>query len=242
METKSSFRITPQFVLGMLVLVFGVVLTLDNLDIIDARHVLRYWPAILIIYGGFKILQPDSTGARFWGMVLAFFGAALLADKLYLFDFRLWDFWPLLLVALGAMLLWRTSTRSRFGNPSSNVNILSGTGSTESNAIVNASAILGGVRRIVQTQDFRGGELTAVMGGCDVDLRTAAIANNPAVIDVFAFWGGIEIKVPQSWSVSFEGTPILGGFDDKTFRQGTEATQRLIVRGTIVMGGVEVRN
>jgi predicted membrane protein len=239
METKSSFRITPQFMLGLLVVAFGVLLTLDNLDIIEARYILRYWPVILVIYGGMKIFLPDTTASRFWGMVVAFIGLALLADKLYIFDFQLWDFWPLLLVALGGMMLWRTSTRSR---ATPNVNILGSERAADSSSIVNASAFLGGIKRNVQTQDFRGGEMTAVMGGCDIDLRTSAIANSPAVIDVFAFWGGIEIKVPQSWSVSFEGTPILGGFDDKTFRQGTEATQRLIVRGTIVMGGVEVRN
>jgi predicted membrane protein len=242
METKPSFRITPQLVLGLLVVAFGVILTLDNLDMINARYILRYWPVILIIYGAVKILQPDTNAARFWGFVVAFVGLALLADKLYIFDFRLWDFWPLLLVALGGMMLWRTSTRGRISDRTTNVNIGASTKSTDTNSIVNASAFLGGSRRIVQTQDFRGGELTAVMGGCDIDLRTASIASSPAVIDVFALWGGIEIKVPQGWSVSFEGTPILGGFDDKTFRQGTEATQRLIVRGTIVMGSVEVRN
>jgi predicted membrane protein len=239
METKSAFRITPQFVLGLLVVAFGVLLTLDNLDIIEARYILRYWPLILVIYGGMKIFQPDTTASRFWGAVLAFIGLGLLADRLYIFDFRVWDFWPLLLVALGGMMLWKTSTRKR---STTNVNILGSDRAADTNSVVNASAILGGSRRNVQTQDFRGGELTAIMGGCDIDLRTSAIASSPAIIDVFAFWGGIEIKVPQSWSVSFEGTPILGGFDDKTFRQATEPTQRLIVRGTIVMGGVEVRN
>jgi len=167
-----------------------------------------------------------------------FVGAALLVDRLEIFYFRLWDFWPLLLVALGAMMIMRTSSRNRPGN----ANILGAEKSVDDSSIVNASAFLGGSRRNVHTKDFRGGELTAVMGGCDIDLRNASITNSPAVLDVFAFWGGIEIKVPQNWSVSFEGTPILGGYDDKTFRQGTEAQQRLIIRGTIVMGGVEVRN
>jgi predicted membrane protein len=242
METKrnetSGFRITPQLVLGFLIIAVGVIFTLDNLDIVNAHHVLRYWPALLIIYGAVKTFSPDTRGGQFWGVVLMFVGAGLLIDKLDIFYFRLWDFWPLLLVALGGMMIWRTSSR----RAATNATILSAEHSKDSSSIVNASAFLGGSVRNVDTKDFRGGEFTAVMGGCDIDLRTAAIANSPAVIDVFAFWGGIEIKVPQSWSVSFEGTPILGGFDDKTFRQGTEATQRLIIRGTIVMGGVEVRN
>lgn len=239
METKSGFRITPQIVLGFIIVAVGAIFTLDNLDILYARDYLRYWPALLIVYGAVKAFEPEGRGGKFWGVVLMFVGAALLVDRLDIFYFRLWDFWPLLLVALGGMMIWKTSSRNRAGNTS----ILGGQHSADTSSVVNASAFLGGSRRNVQTQDFRGGELTAVMGGCDIDLRASSIANSPATIDVFAFWGGIEIKVPQNWSVSFEGTPILGGYDDnKTFRQGADATQRLIIRGTIVMGGVEVRN
>ncbi len=238
METKSGFRITPQLVLGLIIIAVGVIFTLDNLDIIYARDYLRYWPALLIVYGVVRILQPHSRGGNFWGVVLVFVGSAMLIDRLDIFYFRLWDFWPLLLVALGAMMILRTGYRRRGDNAVAD----EGEQPSDSSSFVNASAILGGSRRNVHTTDFRGGELTAVMGGCDIDLRNASIANSPAVLDVFAFWGGIEIKVPQAWTVSFEGTPILGGYDDKTFHQMADVGQRLIIRGTIVMGGVEVRN
>jgi hypothetical protein len=240
MEEKSAFRITPQLVLGLLIIGVGVLFTLDNLNVLDAYEFRRWWPALLIAYGAVKVFQPEKRGGRFWGAVLIFLGAGWLGDNLDLFYFRVRDFWPLLLVALGAMMILRRGTGIKGG--STTASFLGNAKSVDNSSVVNASAILGGSRRNVQTQDFQGGELTAVMGGCDIDLRNAAIATSPAVLDVFAFWGGIEIKVPQSWSVSFEGTPILGGFDDKTFRQGTETQQRLIIRGTIVMGGVEVRN
>lgn len=236
MNEKSPFRITPQFVLGSIILIVGVLFMLDNLDLLYARDYLRYWPALLVVYGLAKVFQPDSRGARFWGIVLTFVGAALLMDRLDIFYFRLWDFWPLLLVALGVTMLMRASTRRNTERAAQ------GLAEAERSSVVNAAAFLGGTRRNIHTQDFRGGELTAVMGGCDIDLRNAAIAKSPAVIDVFAFWGGIEIKVPTSWTVIFEGTPILGGFDDKTFKQSAEEKQQLIIRGTIIMGGVEVTN
>lgn len=239
-ERTSSFRFTPHLVLGLIIVVVGVLLTLDNLEVLDAREYLRYWPALLMVYGIVKMLQPDSRGSRYWGLILTFVGAALLVDKLYILDFRLWDFWPLLLVALGAMMILKTKTRPAEGH--GRTTNMPDAPTIDTNSVVNASAILGGSRRNVHTNDFRGGELTAVMGGCDIDLRNASITTNPAVIDVFAFWGGIAIKVPQTWSVSFEGTPVLGGYDDKTFRQGGEGQQRLIIRGTVVMGGVEVSN
>lgn len=237
MEEKKGFRISPQIVLGLIIVIVGVLFTLDNLDLIYARDYLRYWPALLVVYGVVKMLNPERSGGRFWGLVLTFVGAALLIDKLYLLDFRLWDFWPLILVGLGATMILRTK-QTGFHSPEHRLD----TKAIDSDSIVNASAFLGGSRRNVHSKDFQGGELTAVMGGCEIDLRNAAIAKGPAVFNVFAFWGGIEIKVPQSWEVSFEGTPVLGGYDDKTFHQSGEAQQRLIIRGTIVMGGVEVRN
>ncbi len=41
-------RFTPQALFGVIVIVVGVLFTLDNLDIIDASAYLRYWPAGLV--------------------------------------------------------------------------------------------------------------------------------------------------------------------------------------------------
>lgn len=236
MNERTAFRISPQFVLGVLIVIVGILFTFDNLDLLSAGDYLRYWPALLVVYGIAKLLQPETRASRFWGIVLTFVGAALLVDRLDMFYFRVWDFWPLLLVALGVLLILRARGRRAVTSDASADRV------DDRSGIVNAKAIVGVNRRNVSTTDFRGGELTAVMGGCDIDLRNSAIATSPAVIDVFAFWGGIEIKVPTSWTVTFEGTPILGGCADKTFKQAADANQRLIIRGTILMGEVEVTN
>jgi hypothetical protein len=113
---------------------------------------------------------------------------------------------------------------------------------TSTNSILSASAILGGAKRRNNSQDFRGGDVTAIMGGCEIDLRTAAITPpHEAVLEVFAMWGGIILKVPTDWTVISSVDPILGGFDDKTLTP-REDSKRLVVRGTVLMGGIEVRN
>ncbi|MER3522502.1 MAG: hypothetical protein C4326_00160 [Ignavibacteria bacterium] len=238
MESKSPLRIRPQVVLGLIIVVIGVLLTLDNLEILYARDYLRYWPALLMVYGIVKILSPETHASRFLGVVLAFIGAALLVDRLDMFSFRLWDFWPLLLVALGVLLLFRSGAlRTKVPSQRPTVPI-----ETDNSSVVNAAAFFGGTVRNMHSKDFRGGELTAVMGGCEIDLHNAAIVHSPAVLDVFTLWGGIEIKVPPSWTVIFEGTPVMGGFADKTIKQSADENQKLIIRGTIIMGGVEVRH
>jgi predicted membrane protein len=79
------------------------------------------------------------------------------------------------------------------------------------------------------------------MGGCELDLRHAAI-DGEAVIEIFALWGGIEIRVPEDWTVVSRVTPLLGGVDDTTRPPQSASRHRLVVRGFVVMAGVEIKN
>jgi len=131
-------------------------------------------------------------------------------------------------------LIWGTSRRRGA--------IFGGGAVEDSNSTLNAFALLGGFKRSNDAQDFRGGEATAILGGCEIDLRRASIKEGEAVLHLVAIMGGVELRVPEDWSVVMQGVPILGGFEDKTRSIGPESTKRLIVRGYAVMGGVEVKN
>ena len=115
-------------------------------------------------------------------------------------------------------------------------------GEPEIDSFITLSAFMGGCTRANASHDFQGGHLTAVLGGCELDLRRASISKGQAVIEVSAIMGGIQIKVPTDWYVSLQGTPILGGFDDKTFHPQGELTKRLIISGEAIMGGVDITN
>jgi hypothetical protein len=112
----------------------------------------------------------------------------------------------------------------------------------DSNSTISAFVLLGGLKRTNDSQDFRGGEATAIMGGCEIDLRQASIKEGDAVLDLFAFWGGIEVRIPEDWSVVLEGIPVLGGYEDNSHPPKGDARKRLIIKGYAVMGGVEIKN
>lgn len=83
----------------------------------------------------------------------------------------------------------------------------------------------------------------AVMGGCDMDLRRAEIEGPEVEITAFAFWGGIEIIVPEGFDVELRGFSFMGGrslrLRDVPIVRGSP---RIIVRGFAVMGGIEVKS
>jgi hypothetical protein len=105
----------------------------------------------------------------------------------------------------------------------------------------------GGVKRRLDTQNFQGGEMNAVFGGIEVDLRRANIAapGGEVVVDANATFGGIELRVPDTWLVVTRGMGIFGGYEDKTVppRPVEGVTPpRLLVTGYAVFGGVSIEN
>ncbi len=234
MEQRHSYRMGGQVIVGIGVILFGSLLLLDNMGILDAYQYLRYWPVILIVLGLMKVVQSYSTGGRFWGLTLVLIGSLLLLRNLDLATVGIRDLWPLLLILLGVSLVGGGARKFR--------PLIGERLAGAMNSDVGCFAFLGGSKRASSAKDFRGAEMTAIMGGCEVDLRQADIEGPEAVISTFALWGGIEIQVPRTWSVVVQGFPFLGGFEDKTLQPTGPNPKRLIVRGTAVMGGVEISN
>jgi predicted membrane protein len=102
-------------------------------------------------------------------------------------------------------------------------------------------AIMGGVQRRNLSVDFRRGEATAVMGGIDIDLRDATMERAEAVLDVSSVMGGVKIRVPENWTVVSRVSTIMGGYKDDTRRPPAD-DHRLILKGTLVMGGLKISN
>lgn len=226
---------TPQVVFGLLIVVLGVLFTLDNLEVIEAREYLRFWPAGLVLVGLTKIYHARSAGHG-WisGLIFIGVGMWMLLNGILYFTINVRDVLPLVLVALGGYMVWRG-----FGGPRQRI----GPALSDGHSSFSAFAIMGGVSRRSSSQTFRGADLTAVMGGCEIDLRQASIApGTEAAIEVFAFWGGIDIKVPDDWTVVTRAMPLMGGVEDKTRAPQGAPLKRLVVRGVVIMGGVSIKN
>lgn len=230
-ERQPRPRLTVQALFGLMVIAVGVLFTLDNLDVIDARAYLQYWPAGLVAIGLLKLYHAAREGQGwFGGLVFVSIGAWMLIEQIVYFRIDARDVMPLFLVFLGGYMVWRGFGGGRPPRRS------------DGQSNFSALAIMGGVVRRCNAQAFRGADLTAVMGGIKLDLADTRMEGDSATVEVFAFWGGIEIYVPPDWTVTSKVTTLLGGFVDKRRPTSVVPTKTLIVQGMVVMGGIEVKN
>ncbi len=227
---EKKYSMNSQSIVGIVVLLLGVVLTLGNFDLVNSSSILRYWPALLVVFGAIKASQPGRGGGRIFGIVIAGVGALMLLDRLDVIWFEFWDLWPLILVLVGASLMLKSGSRQKMRTGETSSEYISGT------------AILSGIEQRNSSLYFKGGSVSAILGGHQIDLRNADIPENgEAVLEVFAFMGGIELKVPEDWLVVLEGSAVLGGFENKA-RGAGGGRKKFIIRGQAIMGGVEVRS
>lgn len=242
MPTQTRLNPTPQFAVGACLVLFGVLLSLDRLQLVDAAQSFRFWPIVLLVLGGWMVAERHQTGRSLPGMVLIVIGGLLLLNTLGVVRVRFWEmFWPVLLVLVGARLIMQTLGRV--------VPAGATTAPPSGGEAINLFAVLGGSKRTINDRPFRGGEITAILGGAELDLRQATIApGEQAVITVFAMMGGHEISVPSAWNVVSEVVPVLGSVEDKRLpaietapRPSNEAAPRLVLRGMVVMGGLTIK-
>jgi len=231
-------------VIGTLIIAVGVLLFLDNLGLFHIYNLWRLWPVVLIALGLSKLFESRGSGGRLWaGMAMAF-GVLFLLGNLGVWQVRWNLMWPLALVGIGASMLLHALDRKdlpgRMPRPEGSVN-------TSAADTLKEWATFSGIKRRLDTQNFQGGEMIAVFGGIDVDLRRANVASpgEEVVIDANATFGGIEIRVPDTWQVVMRGMGIFGGYEDKTvpprLAEGQTPT-RLLVTGYAIFGGVSIEN
>lgn len=218
-----------RFIVGVAVLLAGVLFTLDNLDLMEVGEIVIWWPVVLILIGLTRLPGRD-VGELSFSLTAIVVGLWILLWNLGLIDLEPWlFFWPAVLILIGIHLV-TGALRSRTG------------GGGDAGERVDAFAFMSSVQRRNAADAFQGGELTAIMGSCEVDLRQAGIGDRPAELRVFAFWGGIDIQVPREWRVESRALAILGSYEDTSQAPEGDGAPCLYLSGMAIMGGVDVKN
>ncbi|RFZ82096.1 hypothetical protein DYU05_15830 [Mucilaginibacter terrenus] len=109
--------------------------------------------------------------------------------------------------------------------------------------VLDATAIFGGVNKTIFSKNFRGGDITNIFGGSELDFTHADI-NGMVYIDITQVFGGTKIIVPANWQVVSDISAIFAGTDDKRIKsmRPINADKVLVLKGVSLFAGVEIRS
>lgn len=252
---------------GMVLLAVGVILLLKNIGYFFPNWLFS-WPMALIVLGLFVGVKHNFRNPG--GVILILLGCLFLAKKFFYFTI-LWEYvWPIIIILLGVWMIFGKSNRHRVYsqetidfmpetlepnpnpnlNPNSNFNQYNpapenphlNSGATE-DEYLDTTSVFGGTKKLILSKNFKGGEVVTVMGGAELNFSQADIQGR-AILDVTQIMGGTKIIVPAHWDVKSEMAAILGGIDDKRMVTpgGIDPNKVLIIKGTSILGGIDIRS
>src|SRR5208283_859844 len=124
----------------------------------------------------------------FWGITFILIGLLLLLDNLGYADFEqvFHDYWPLLLVVWGGLILFRKKTQKveapptfQAGTAATNPQPATAVAAQPSSIggdLIHESQVFGNIVCRVSSQNFKGGSISTIFGDAHIDLMGATLA------------------------------------------------------------------
>jgi predicted membrane protein len=253
---------------GLILLLVGGVLLLDQMGF-PLPDWLFNWHVLLIVIGLFVGVRHNFHGGG-WLVLILVGGFFLIQDSFPYMPIHRF-LWPLAIIFVGLVVIasphrsrWRREWPER-GEPGKvdedqseddrykykydyrwkrkyGQGFASSKEGMSSEDFIDSTAIFGGIHKKVVSKNFKGGDLTTLMGGMELDL-TQADFTGVARLDVTQIMGGTKIIVPAHWEVRSEVTALFAGYEDKRQQPAvTNPDKILIIEGTSIFGGIELKN
>ena len=227
---------------GSLLLLTGLFYLFYNLNLLpfEVPTYVFTWQMAVILIGVYALYRSFFKGLILIGIgvyfILPLIGAMPPID--------IAKMWPLLLILLGLTILFGSRFKKKhkknymknytLENPKTEIN----------EGSFDITTILGGDSRQISSYDFKGGKITAIMGGVELDLTNCYLSKDGCVIDLEVVMGGISLKVSREWNIKSEIVPIMSGIEDHDLHSRDvriDPSALLILRGNVVMGGIEIK-
>jgi predicted membrane protein len=244
---KQNTKFGNSFWLGIIVVAVGALLLLDRLDFDLVPYWLISWKTLLIAIGVAVGLRKNFQGIG-W-IVLIIVGSFFLIEDIPGIDFEVRRYvFPVIIITVGLVILSRSVLSKSAGearkgwmgaNEQSSDLLIDYSSGDER---IDITSVFGGSKRRIFSKNFRGGQMTAIFGGSDLDLSQADIQGTVAV-DVVSVFGGVKLIVPANWEVKSNISAILGGVEDKRRDPSSFSPEKkLVLTGVCMFGGVEIKS
>ena len=269
MEQRETERFggskTPRIWSGFFLMIIGLLLLGHKMGAPIPGWIFT-WPVLLIAIGFFVLLK-----SRFYnpgGFIMILIGSIFLVDQ-QIPGIQFHNYIaPIILIGLGLLFIlrprhhdlsrrhqeWRRRHRHWRGMVPPVNPMFDESGSedfkkkdagqwTDNSEYLDVVAVFGGVKKNIQSRNFKGGEIVCFMGGAEINFMQADI-QHPIELEVNNVFGGTKLIIPADWDVKSEISAVFGGVEDKrNFNNSTPDTnKRIVVKGSCVFGGIEFAN
>lgn len=241
-EKRCNNHRMKKFTFGFVVVLAGLLLLAFNFEILPIawKHIIFSWQMLLIALGIISLISHEGRGP---GIILLLIGGFFLLPELYDFHISFIKvFWPVLLIIIGVSILFGRGYRHphrwhrHWENHQGESHLDEG--------YIRQENIFSGTKRKIIHQEFKGGKISNIFGGAEIDLTQATLAEGRNELIIECIFGGVTLIVPSDWKVVVEMSSILGGFQDKrsVIKEQPDATRILVIKGSAIFGGGEIKS
>lgn len=224
--------------IGALLIIIGSLFLLRSFQILpfEISHIIFSWRFIFFVIGIIMLINSEN---KILGIIFTAVGGFLLFPKIFPdieVDGRL--IWGIIIIALGVYVIFKSTSSKYRSTPD-------GSAGKINRDYIDDVAIFGGGEKVISSNNFRGGNITAIFGGSQIDLSSCKLAEGNNVLNITAIFGGSTIIVPRDWNVLLNVTPLFGGFSSKIRREPNfivDQSRSLIIKGIAIFGGGEVKS
>ena len=231
MSANSSDK---RLVLGGILIVIGLFWILEVFNVIPYYIFEEIFslPGLSFILGVFLLA---TSRHKFLGAVFTLVGAWYLIDEWFYIPYEFERIIiPTFLILLGLFIILRSKKKDL------DIQEMN----TESMDYIDEVSILGGGEKIITSTNFKGGKITSIFGGNELDFKQTKLGEGTKVIDMFVLFGGSKMIVPSDWNIKTEVTTLFGGFSDKRKVDPMvipDPRKELIIKGLVLFGGCEIK-
>ena len=221
--------------LGGFFILVGLFWILEIVDVIP-YYIFREFlsvPGFSFLLGLFLLL---SSRHKLLGAIFTVFGGYFLLDEFFYIPYNVERLiFPTFLIVIGAFIIFRGKKKS-FDDYEIE---------PESMDFFDEVSVFGGGEKIINSNNFRGGKITSIFGGSELNLKGAKLSEGKKLIDIFILFGGTKLIIPEDWNIKNEVTAVFGGFSDKRKMDPNaipDPRKEIVIKGVVLFGGGEIKS
>ncbi len=198
-------------------------------------------------------METRSKSSFYVGAAFIILGVLFLLNnaRIISFDFLFENFWPLLLIAVGSLVIY-TSYRKK-NTPTGGHTTFADRSEEFNDDFINNSVTFGEYNVVIDSQSFKGGRLTTTFGEMNVDLTRVKLAEGLNILNLNSTFGELNVSLPKDMPVRVTASVVAGdikitnqkwdGLNKRAVWQSDSydsASAKLDISSQIVFGEIKV--